>query len=150
MDIYSIDNIMKASSFDPNEITKFSKIRQQINFQKIKDENPKLTQDQICKMMGTTSSTLNRNRHDINMNSPYIHPVPLKHSPKKHVHSSVNDISKKQVPGKVIQDTNKKKGRPKIQSQNNNEIGGSLNIINNTLAINGVVIDDDYIDKLIS
>ena len=42
-----------------------------LNFMEIKSNNPKMTQDQICKQLGTFYSTIKRYRDHIQMDSPY-------------------------------------------------------------------------------
>jgi len=51
-------------------------------FTKLKMENPKLTQGQICKMMNTSPSTLARIRQDLDIASPYRHRIPQKKKKK--------------------------------------------------------------------
>ena len=111
-------------------------------------------------MLNTSSSTLNRNRHDIKMNSPYIHPVPLKH--RSNESKVETDKSKKLEQSTHVQSTNPVKnkiGRPKTKNQIesiNNEIGGTLAInklkkdSETRFTPNELTIDDDYINKLIS
>ena len=41
------------------------------NFMRMKYENPKLKQSQIANQIGLSTSTLQKNRNDINMLSPY-------------------------------------------------------------------------------
>ena len=37
----------------------------------IRSNNPRMTQNQICKQLGTSDSTIKRYRDDIQMDSPY-------------------------------------------------------------------------------
>ena len=68
---FTIDQLTKSQTKDPKSINRLYKINMMLNFVEIKSNNPKMTQNQICKQLGTSDSTIKRYRDDIQMDSPY-------------------------------------------------------------------------------
>ena len=62
---YNFDDVMRRSTIDPNDILKHSKILLMLKYQQAKEENPKLTQHQLCHLIGTSKSTVYRSRQDL-------------------------------------------------------------------------------------
>lgn len=83
MELQNLMNVQALVDFDPNGINKLYKLNLANKFMNVKAENPSLNQDQICKMLGTSSSTMKRIRTDLKLNSPYRYDIPLKHNKKK-------------------------------------------------------------------
>ena len=83
MELENLSNIKHLTDFDPNGLNKLYKLNLANKFINAKAANPGLTQDQLCKMIGTSSSTMKRVRTDLNLNSPYRYDIPLKHKQKK-------------------------------------------------------------------
>ena len=77
---YNLDDVQCRSTIDPNDILKHSKMLLMLKYQQAKEENPKLTQDQLCSLIGTSKSTIYRSRTDIKMDSPHRYSIPMKHS----------------------------------------------------------------------
>ena len=70
---FSLDAIKSGAEMDPNDINKYSKILLAAKYAQAKFKNPKLTQAQLAKLIGSSPSTLYRTRVDINMDSPHIY-----------------------------------------------------------------------------
>ena len=68
---FTIDQLPKSQTIDPNSINRLCKINMMLNFIEIRSKNPRMTQNQICKQLGTSDSTNKRYRDDIDMDSPY-------------------------------------------------------------------------------
>src|SRR6202042_3780775 len=79
------------SEINPEDITKVHKLNIVFKFMNIKAEQPNLTQEQICKKLGISSSTIKRIRQDLNVKSPYRYDIPLKYKNKKQEPSSSNN-----------------------------------------------------------
>ena len=69
--IFTIDQLTKSQTIDPNSINRIYKINKMFNFLEIRSNNPRMTQNQICKQLGTSDSTIKRYSDDIDMDSPY-------------------------------------------------------------------------------
>ena len=67
---FTIDQLSKSQTIDPNSINRLYKINMMLNFMEIRSNNPKMKQSQICKQLGTSDSTIKRYRDDIQMDSP--------------------------------------------------------------------------------
>ena len=68
---FTIDQLTKSQSIDPNSINRLYKLNRMLNFMEKISNNPRLTQNQICKQLGTSDSTIKRYRDDIQMDSHY-------------------------------------------------------------------------------
>ena len=68
---FTIDQLTKSESIDPNSINRFHKINMMLDFMEIRSNNPRMTQKQICSQIVTSDSTIKRYRNDIAMDSPY-------------------------------------------------------------------------------
>ena len=84
MNTPSLNEINETSSMDPNLITRHYKLKPMNDFMKIKYQNPKLKQSEIASQLNMSTSTIQRQRNDINMLSPYrINPNNVEKRPKK-------------------------------------------------------------------
>src|SRR3977135_97348 len=89
---YNLDDVMRRAQMDPNDILVHSKLQLMLKYQQAKEDNPKLNQEQICGLIGTSKSKVYRNRIDLNMDSFHRYKVPVKHRRKpKHVSDSDSD-----------------------------------------------------------
>ena len=68
---FTIDQLSKSESIDPNSLNRLYKINKMFDFMEIRSNNPRMTQKQICNQLGTSDSTIKRYRNDNNMDSPY-------------------------------------------------------------------------------
>ena len=71
MNTYSLEQISRTGNLDINLILRQYKLDLMCKFMDIKSNNPKLTQKQIAKQIGSSDSNLSRYRKDINTTSPY-------------------------------------------------------------------------------
>ena len=69
--IFTIDQLTKSQTIDPNSINRLYKLNMMLNFMEIRSNNSRMTQNQICKQLGTSDSTIKRYRDDIQRHSPY-------------------------------------------------------------------------------
>ena len=68
---FTIDQLSKSETIDPNSINRFFKINKMLDFMEIRSNNPRMNQKQIFNQLGFSDSTIKRYRSDINMDSPY-------------------------------------------------------------------------------
>ena len=68
---FSLQQISKTSNLDANLISRHYKLNLMAYVVRVKNENPNLKQSEIANQLGSSSSTLQRYRNDINMLSPY-------------------------------------------------------------------------------
>ena len=68
--IPSLNEIYKNSAMDPNMLTKYYKLKIMNDFMYMKYQNPKLKQSELANNLNMSSSTIQRYRNDINMQSP--------------------------------------------------------------------------------
>ena len=80
---FTIDQLSKSETIDPNSINRLYKINKMLDFMEIRSNNPRMTEKQICNQLGTSDSTIKRYRNDINMDSPYNRNNYRKRKPKK-------------------------------------------------------------------
>ena len=71
MNTPSLNEINKTSNMDPNLITRFYQLKLMNDFINVKYQNPKLRQSEIASQLKVSTSSIQRQRNDINMNSPY-------------------------------------------------------------------------------
>lgn len=96
------------SEINPEDITKVHKINIIFKFMNIKAAQPNLTQEQICKKLGISSSTIKRIRQDLNVKSPYRYDVPLKS--KKSTNTTKNVEINKETKKLNVKKTKEKVG----------------------------------------
>ena len=68
---FSLQQLQKTSNLDTNLISRQYKLNLMADFMRVKNENPKLKQSQLANQLSLSSCTLQRNRNDKNMLSPY-------------------------------------------------------------------------------
>ena len=108
-----------------------------LNFMEIRSNNPKMTQKQICKELGTSDSTIKRYRDDIKMNSPYNRSNNKKKKPKQVSNTTTEDSSKNKTVEK------------RIKNKLKNEIRGG-NISDNNILSGKKLIDQAFQDDKIN
>jgi hypothetical protein len=104
-----IDYIVKLSqvlekNLTPELFAKSEKYRTLLRFSEARRQNPRATQSQICKSIGTSSSSIERIRTDLNISSPYRYSVSTKsdlQKEKEKYKRAVNELFKK---GKISED----------------------------------------------
>ena len=83
MNTPSLAEINKKANMDPNLLTRHYKLKLMKDFMNIKYQNPKMKQSEIANQLNMSTSTIQRQRNDINMLSPYrINPNNVKKRPK--------------------------------------------------------------------
>ena len=121
---FTIDQLTKAESIDPNSINRLYKLNMMLDFMEARFKNPGMTQKQICSQLGTSDSTIKRYRNDIDMDSPYNRNNHKKKNTKRLPNTTENTKS-------VIDEPTKNKIIEKrIKNRLKNEIkGGNLSDI---------------------
>ena len=71
MNAPSLNDINKIANMDPNLITRYYKIKTMNDFMNAKYQNPKLKQSEIASQLKMSTSSIQRQRNEINMNTPY-------------------------------------------------------------------------------
>ena len=95
MNTPSLPEINRTANMDPNLITRHYKIKLMNDFMNIKYENPKMKQSEIANQLNMSTSTIQRQKNDVNMLSPYrINPNNVKKRPKKAKINENNDIKR--------------------------------------------------------
>ena len=131
MNTPSLAEINKTANMDPNPITRHYKIKLMNDFMNIKYQNPKMKQSEIANQLNMSTSTIQRQRNDIIMLSPYrINPNNVKKRPKK---AKTDDNSDLKRPQMTSNDSIKNK-KTKLK-------GGSVQ--------DDVEIDEHYLDKIL-
>ena len=125
---------------DPNLITKHYKLKLMNDFMNIKYQNPKLKKSEIASQLNMSTSTIQRQRNDINMLSPCrINPNNVKKRQKKAKIDDNGDLKRPQMTSNDLRTTsndNNKKTKVK-----NNLKGGSIQ--------ENVEINEHYLDKIL-
>ena len=91
---FTIDQLSKSETIDPNSINRLYKINTMLDFMEIRSNNRGMTQKQICNQLGFSDSTIKRYRDDIKMNSPYNRNNYKNNKPKKSLDTKTENISK--------------------------------------------------------
>ena len=104
MNTPTLNEIDKTANMDPNLITKHYKLKLMNDFMNIKYLNPKLKQSEIASQLNMSTSTIQRQRNDINMLSPYrINPNNVKKRPKKAKIDDNGDLKRLQTTSRQLQ-----------------------------------------------
>ena len=98
MNTPSLNEINKTANMDPNSITRFYQLKLMNDFMNVKYQNPKMKQSEIATQLKISTSSIQRQRNEINMNSPYrINPNNIKKRSKKVKIDENNDIKRGSV-----------------------------------------------------
>ena len=134
----SLNEINKTANMDPNLITRHYRLKLMNDFMNIKYQNPKMKQAEIASQLNMSASSIQRQRNDINMLSPYrINPNSVKKRTKKVKIDENNDLKRGSDDLKRPQKTSNDK---KTKSKNVLK-GGSLQEEN-------IEINEQYLDKI--
>ena len=138
----SLNEINKNSTMSPNMLTKYYKLKIMNDFMNIKYQNPKMTQSEISSQLNMSSSTIQRQRNDINMFSPYrINPNNFKERSEKAKIVDNGDLKRPQMTSNDLKttsnDDNKKTKTKTILK------GGCIPIQEN------IEINEHYLDKIL-
>ena len=136
--IPSLNEINKNSAMDPNMLTKYYKLKIMNDFMYMKYQNPKLKQSELANNLNMSSSTIQRYRNDINMQSPYrINPNITKKRTKKAKIDDIDDLKRPQMTSNDVKTTSNES----IKNKKNKVKGGSIQ--------ENIVIDEHYLDKIL-
>ena len=131
MNTPSLTGINKTANMDPNLLTRHYKLKLMNDFTNIKYQNPKMKQSEIANQSNMSTSTIQRQRNDINMLSPdRINPNNVKKRPKKAKFDDNSDLKRPQM---TSNDSIKNK-KTKLK-------GGSVQ--------DDVEINEHYLDKIL-
>ena len=139
MNTPSLNEINKTSNMDPNLITRFYQLKLMNDFMNVKYQNPKLKQSEIASQLKVSTSSIQRQRNDININSPY--------------RINQNNVKKRQKKVKIDENVNHKRGsidldRPQMNS--NDEKTKSKNVFKGgSLQEENIEINEHYLDNII-
>ena len=106
---FTLDQLTKAESIDPNSINRLYKLNMMLDFMEIRSNNPRMTQKEICNKIGTSDSTIKRYRNDIDMDSPYNRNNYKKKKPKRSPNTTTENINKNKSTKSVIDETSRNK-----------------------------------------
>ena len=136
MNAHSLTEINKTCNMDANLITRYYKLKLMNDFMNIKYQNPKMKQSEIANQLDMSTSTIQRQRNDVNKFSPYrINSNIVEKRWKKAKIDDNGDLKRPQLTSNDLKTTlndNNKKTRTK-----NNLKGGS------------VEINEHYLDKVL-
>ena len=120
---FTIDQLSKSETIDPNSINRIYKVNTMLDFMEIRSNNPRMTQKQICNQLGFSDSTIKRYRNDNNMDNPYN-----RNNYKRKKTKQTPDNTKENISKPVIDEPNKNKITDKrIKNRLKNELkGGNL------------------------
>jgi predicted DNA-binding protein (UPF0251 family) len=90
-DLELFNAINDLGDMSPDKIKRFYQMKDIIKFAQLKSENRGVKQAELAKKMGTSKSSLQRTRKDLNLSSFYRHDVPVK--TKKPVKLTTDEIS---------------------------------------------------------
>ena len=137
--IFSLQQIQKTSNLDANLISRQYKLNFMADFMKLKYENPKMKQSEIANQLSLSSSTIQRYRSDINMQSPNrLNPNNVEKRSKKVKINENNDIKSGSDDLKRPQMTSNDK---KTKSKNVLQAG--------SVKEENIEINEHYLDKII-
>ena len=131
MNTPSLAEINKTANMDPNLLTRHYKLKLMNDFLNIKYQNPKMKQSEIANQLNMSTSTIQRQRNDINMLSPY----------------RVNPNNNKKRPKKAKIDDNSDLKRPQMTS--NDSIKNKKTKLKRGSVQDDVEINEHYLDKVL-
>ena len=129
----SLGEINKTAKMDPNLLTRHYKLKLMNDFMHIKYQNPKMKQSETADQLKMSSSTLQRFRNDINMQSPYR--KNLKKHPKNAKIDESRDLKRPQITSNDL----KSSSNESVKNKENKLKGGSSNI----------EINEQYLDAIL-
>ena len=137
--IPSLNEINKNSTMNPNMLTKYYKLKIMNDFMYMKYQNPKLKQSELANNLNISSSTIQRYRKDINMQSPYrISPNNVKKRTKK---AKIDDIGDLKRPQMISNDSKTTSNDKKTRSKNVLKAG--------SVQEENIEINEHYLDKIL-
>ena len=138
MNTPSLAEMNKTANMDPNLLIRHYKLKLMIDFMNIKYQNPKMKQSEIANQLNMSTSTIQRQRNDINLLSLYrINPNNVKKRPKK---AKIDDNGDLKIPQMTSDDLKTTSKDNKTKTKNNLK-GGSLQ--------ENIETNEHYLDKVL-
>ena len=138
MNTPSLAEMIKTANMDPNLLIRHYKLKLMIDFMNIKYQNPKMKQSEIANQLNMSTSTIQRQRNDINLLSLYrINPNNVKKRPKK---AKIDDNGDLKIPQMTSDDLKTTSKDNKTKTKNNLK-GGSLQ--------ENIETNEHYLDKVL-
>ena len=123
---------------DPNLLTRHYKLKILNDFMYMKYQNPKLKQSELANNLNMSSSTIQRYRNDINMQSPYrINPNNTKKRTKKPKIDDIVDLKRPQMTSNDVKTTLNET----VKNKKNRLKGGAIQ--------ENIEINEHYLDKIL-
>ena len=136
MNTPSSNEINNTANMDPNLITRHYRIKLMNDFKNIKYQNPKMKQSEKATQLNMSPSTIQKQKNDINMLSPYrINPNNVEKRPKKAKIDDNGDLKRPQMTSNDLKTTCKK------TKAKNNLKGGSIQ--------ENIEKNENYLDRII-
>ena len=136
--IPSLNEINRTANMDPNLLTRHYKLKIMNDFMYMKYQNPKLKQSELANNLNMSSSTIQRYRNDINMQSRYrINPNNVKKRTKNPKIEDIGDLKRPQMTSNDVKPTSNESNKNK----KNKLKGGSLQ--------ENIEINEHYLDKIL-
>ena len=134
--IPSLNEINRTANMDPNLLTRHYKLKIVNDFMYMKYQNPKLKQSELANNLNMSSSTIQRYRNDIDMQSPYrINPNNVKKRTKKPKIDDIGDLKRPQLTSNDVKTTSNET----VKNKKNKLKGGAIQ--------DNIEINEHYLDK---
>ena len=134
----SLNEINRTANMDPNLLTRHYKLKIMNDFMYMKYQNPKLKQSELANNLNMSSSTIQRYRNDINMQSPYrINPNNVKKRTKKPKIDDIGDLKRPQITSNDVKTTLSET----VKNKKNKLKGGAIQ--------ENIEINEHYLDKFL-
>ena len=134
----SLNEISKTAIMDPNLLTRHYKLKLMNDFMYMKYQNPKLKQSELANNLNMSSSTIQRYKNDINMQSPYrINPNNVKKRTKKPKIDDNGDLKRPQMTSNDVKTTLNET----VKNKKNKLKGGAIQ--------ENIEINEHYLDKIL-
>ena len=136
--IPSLNEINRTANMDPNLLTRHYKLKIMNDFMYMKYQNPKMKQSELANNLNMSSSTIQRYRNDINLQSPYrINPNNVKKRTKKPKIDDIGDLKRPQMTSNDVKPTSNESNKNKKNKLKGDGIQDNIEI------------NEHYLDKIL-
>ena len=143
----SLNEINRFANMNPNLIIDFYKIKHMNDFMNLKYQHPKMKQSDIANQLGMSTSSVQRCRKDINMQSPYRSITNnTKKRPKTVKNTDFDNNLQQERGSKRPQMTSNDLKRPQSTS---NKTKTKSNLKGGSVQEGNIEINEHYLDKII-
>ena len=137
--IPSLNEINRTANMDPDLLTRHYKLKLMNDFLYMKYQNPKLKQSELANNLNMSSSTMQRYRNDIDMQSPYrINPNNVKKRTKKPKIDDIGDLKRPQMTSNDVKTTL------------NETVKNKKNKLKGVAIQDNIEINEHYLDKILN